>query len=204
MSLSELIALSVFCVAMTFTPGPNTMLTTAIASNYGLRHVIPFTLGVPCGWALIQVICGLGIGTLVIQIPLLRWLIQLIGCLYLLWLAWTLSRSTMLIPLGEKPLKISFSKGILLQFLNIKVWLLAITVTGSWVIQSENSTGNHEMQRLILCTAILMFFAFASNLTYALLGSSARKWLMHGRRLLIFNRLLASLLAITAIWTLSL
>jgi len=35
MSLRELIALVVFCSVMTFSPGPNTMLTTAIASNEG-------------------------------------------------------------------------------------------------------------------------------------------------------------------------
>ncbi|MEY3814495.1 MAG: hypothetical protein RJA18_960 [Pseudomonadota bacterium] len=92
MSLRELIALLVFCAAMTFSPGPNTMLTTAIASNEGLRKVIPFTLAVPLGWLLILLITGLGIGTLVIQLPIVRWFIQIAGCAYLLWLAYLLSR----------------------------------------------------------------------------------------------------------------
>lgn len=202
MSLRELIALLVFCAAMTFSPGPNTMLTTAIASNEGLRKVIPFTLAVPLGWLLILLITGLGIGTLVIQLPILRWFIQLAGCAYLLWLAYLLSRHHQLKTIDSSKLQITFGKGVALQFLNIKVWLLAVTVTSTWIINAEGQTSINQYDRLVLACFVVMFFAFASNFSYALVGSLVRNWLLHGKRLLIFNRILASLLAATAIWTL--
>jgi len=202
MSLRELIALVVFCSVMTFSPGPNTMLTTAIASNEGLRKVIPFTLAVPLGWLLILLITGLGIGTLVIQIPILRWFIQITGCAYLLWLAFLLSRRHELQTIEPSKLKITFSKGVALQFLNIKVWLLAVTVTVTWIIQAEGQASLNQYERLMFVSIVVMFFAFASNFCYALIGALVRNWLLHGKRLLIFNRFLATLLAATAIWTL--
>lgn len=202
MSLRELIALIVFCAVMTFSPGPNTMLTTAIASNEGLRKVIPFTLAVPFGWLLILLITGFGIGTLVIQLPILRWLIQIAGCAYLLWLAFLLSRRHELQTIEPSKLQITFIKGVALQFLNIKVWLLAVTVTSTWIIHAEGQVSLNQHERLALASFVVMFFAFASNFSYALIGALVRNWLVHGKRLLIFNRILAALLAATAIWTL--
>jgi threonine/homoserine/homoserine lactone efflux protein len=202
MSLRELVTLLIFCAVMTFSPGPNTMLTTAIASNEGLRKVIPFTLAVPLGWLLILLTTALGIGTLVIQLPMLRWFIQIVGCTYLLWLAFQISQRHKLQPVETSNLQITFSKGIALQFLNIKVWLLAVTVTSTWIIHAETKPSLNQNERLVLVCFVVMFFAFASNFSYALVGALIRDWLLHGKRLFMFNQILAAILAVTAIWTL--
>ena len=202
-NIQELIALIIFCAAMSFSPGPNTMLTTAIAANEGFRRAIPFTLSVPFGWLFIMLACGLGLGVLVTEVPSLRLAIKLLGCAYLIWLAYKLCLSKQLKEIDSTPLNMSFMKGIALQFLNIKVWLLAITVTGSWILYSNGQPSANPNARLILTCAIVMFFAFTSNLTYAIAGSLFRQWLGMGRRLQIFNYLLAFLLIATALWTLS-
>jgi threonine/homoserine/homoserine lactone efflux protein len=46
----------------------------------------------------------------------------------------------------------------------------------------------------------MMAFGFASNFSYALVGSALRQWLGQGRRLLWFNRALAAVLVATAGW----
>ena len=46
----------------------------------------------------------------------------------------------------------------------------------------------------------MLFFAFSSNFTYALVGSVLRHWLAQGQRLLAFNRLMALVLSATAGW----
>ena len=130
----ELIALIIFCAAMSFSPGPNTMLTTAIAANEGFRRAIPFTLSVPFGWLFIMLACGFGLGALVTEIPSLRIAIKLLGCAYLIWLTFKLCQSKKLQEIDSARLNMTFLKGVALQFLNIKVWLLAITVTGSWIL----------------------------------------------------------------------
>ena len=42
MSGTELTALLLFCTAMSFSPGPNTTLSTALAANGGLRLALRF------------------------------------------------------------------------------------------------------------------------------------------------------------------
>jgi threonine/homoserine/homoserine lactone efflux protein len=47
---------------------------------------------------------------------------------------------------------------------------------------------------------LMLAFAFFSNFTYALVGSMLRHWLAQGRRLLMFNRLMALTLVATSLW----
>jgi threonine/homoserine/homoserine lactone efflux protein len=202
-SLPELISLMIFTAAMSFSPGPNTMLTTAIATNEGIRKTIPFALAVPVGWLVIMISCGLGIGTVIIEIPSLRLGIKLLGCAYLIWLSYKLCKSKKLLEVNTSKLNVNFSKGVLLQFLNIKVWLLAITITGTWIIDANGQPSTNPNERLALACAVVMFFAFTSNMTFALAGALFRNWLGSGNRLAIFNYFLALVLMLTALWTLS-
>jgi threonine/homoserine/homoserine lactone efflux protein len=49
----------------------------------------------------------------------------------------------------------------------------------------------------------MMLFGLVSNLTYAVMGSLLREWLLKGTRLLIFNRCISSVLVLTAGWMLA-
>ncbi len=64
MSTAELTALLLFCTAMSFSPGPNTTLSTALAANLGLKRALRFCLAVPTGWTLLMLGSGLGLGAL--------------------------------------------------------------------------------------------------------------------------------------------
>lgn len=89
MTPAEFIALLLFAAA-TFTPGPNTTLSTALAANRGLRGALHFVCAVPAGWVLL--LCGVGLGTLVMAAPALRWGILVVGVAYMLRLAARLAR----------------------------------------------------------------------------------------------------------------
>ena len=71
MTAAEFSALLLLATASTFTPGPNTTLSTAIAANRGLRGALRFVCAVPAGWALLLGLCGVGLGALVMALPLL-------------------------------------------------------------------------------------------------------------------------------------
>jgi threonine/homoserine/homoserine lactone efflux protein len=200
---SELTALLTFAAAMSFSPGPNTTLSTALAANRGMRAAIRFCLAVPVGWALLILTCGLGLGALILNIPPLRWSVKVLGVGYLLWLAWKLLRQTSLSgPVGGNLLQIGFIQGVLLQFVNIKAWMLALTVTAGWVVSAGGLAAPNPSERLAIVAALMAVFAFTSNFTYAVAGSLMRGWLETGQRLLWFNRFLAMVLAATGAWML--
>ena len=68
MTNEEFAALLVFATAMSFTPGPNTTLSAALAANFGLRRALGFIVAVPTGWTL-MLACGLGLGALLLALP---------------------------------------------------------------------------------------------------------------------------------------
>ena len=201
MNWQEFTALLVLATAMSFTPGPNTTLSTALAANHGLRRAMPFVCAVPVGWGVLLGICALGLGALVLAVPLLSWAIKLAGVAYLLWLASKIARSRQLSQADAARLSVTFWQGAALQFVNIKAWMLALAIVSGWIAGRADPG-----QRMAVVLPVMLAFAFASNLTYALAGSLLREWLAgplgSGRRLVVFNRAMAAVLVVTAFWML--
>jgi threonine/homoserine/homoserine lactone efflux protein len=195
MPMPELLALLIFATAMSFTPGPNTTLAAALAANHGLRHAMRFVVAVPFGWGLLLLACALGLGGLVQAAPVLRGVIKWLGLAYMLWLAWKLAGSGRLVGGSADRLDVGFGQGVVLQFVNIKAWMNALLISAGWI-----TVADPMWARLAWVLPLMMAYGFASNFTYALVGSSLRGWLAQGTRLLWFNRGLALVLLATAGW----
>jgi threonine/homoserine/homoserine lactone efflux protein len=198
MTSAELSALLVLATVSSFTPGPNTTLSTAMAANHGLRHALRFVCAVPVGWGLLFTLCATGLGSLVVAWPPLRWGIVVLGNAYLLWLASRLWQSGSLQQADSAKLQVSFVQGVGLQFLNIKAWMLALAIVAGWIAGREDAT-----ERTLVLLPIMVAYGFVSNLTYAVAGSMLRHWLAHGQRLLVFNRCMAVALLATVAWILN-
>jgi threonine/homoserine/homoserine lactone efflux protein len=195
MDWQEFTALLVLATAMSFSPGPNTTLSTALAANGGLPRAMRFVLAVPLGWTLLLALCAAGLGSLLVAAPALRWTVKAVGIGYLLWLAARLSRSGALGAADAARLDVGFAQGVMLQFLNIKAWLLALTLVAGWIAGQADA-----LHRFAVVAPVMAAYAFASNFAYALVGALLRGWLARGRRLLWFNRAMALLLVLTAAW----
>jgi threonine/homoserine/homoserine lactone efflux protein len=96
---------------------------------------------------------------------------------------------------------VTFWQGAALQFVNIKAWLLALAIASGWIAGRADPG-----LRFAVVLPVMLAFAFTSNLTYALAGSLLRDWLRGpegtGQRLLAFNRVMAAVLVVTAVWML--
>ena len=198
MSNEELFALIALATVGTFTPGPNTALSATIAANHGLRRALPFVCAVPAGWGLLLVLNAAGLGVMVLGYPPLRWGLLAAGVFYLLWLAWKLANTQHLSEAAIGPV-VGFKQGVMLQFINIKAWFLALSVVSGWVIGHDDTVA-----RLLETLPIFMFFGLTSNLTYAWIGASLRHWLRGpndtAQRLQWFNRVMALALLGTVVW----
>ena len=200
MNAAELTALLLFCTAMSFSPGPNTTLSTALAANHGLKRALRFCFAVPVGWTLLMLASGLGLGAVVTGAPVLRWAVKLAGAGYMAWLAWKLARTDQMTQVDRSLLDVTFLQGVGMQFLNIKAWMLALTLTAGWVVNAGGQPAPNPGERLAITCSVMLLFAFSSNFSYALLGSLLRQWLAQGHRLRWFNRVLALVLLATACW----
>jgi threonine/homoserine/homoserine lactone efflux protein len=199
MTWQEFTALLVLATAMSFTPGPNTTLSTALAANGGLRRAMPFVCAVPLGWSALLLLCAWGLGALVLAVPLLSWAVKAVGVAYLLWLAWKLSQARQLSEASAAALSVGFWQGVALQFVNIKAWMLALAIVSGWITGRADPT-----LRLAIVVPTMLAFAFTSNFLYATMGSLLRDWLRGpegtGTRLRLFNQVMALVLVATALW----
>ena len=202
MNWQDFTAFLVLATAMSFSPGPNTTLSTALAANHGLRRAMPFVCAVPVGWGALLGLCALGLGALVVAVPLLAWAVKLLGVGYLLWLAFRLAFKTPPAPTGTPTAAgpvVTFWQGAALQFVNIKAWMLALSIVSGWIAGHADAP-----LRFAIVLPVMLVFAFASNLVYALVGALLRTWLAGphgtGARLVAFNRVMAAVLVATAGW----
>jgi threonine/homoserine/homoserine lactone efflux protein len=195
MTLQEFTALLLLGTAMSFSPGPNTTLSTALAANHGLRHALRFVCAVPIGWGVLLTVCAAGLGGLILAVPALRVAVKVLGVGYLLWLAYKLSRSGSLAQADASRLNVTFWQGAALQFVNIKAWMLALSLVAGWVAGRTDA-----LERFAVVLPTMMLFALVSNLAYATVGALLRDWLSRGARLLWFNRVMAAVLVATALW----
>ena len=201
MNWQEFTALLVLATAMSFSPGPNTTLAAALAANHGLLRAMPFICAVPVGWGVLLSLCALGLGALLLAVPLLSMVVKITGVAYLLWLATKIARSRQLSEADAKKMNVGFWQGAALQFVNIKAWMLAIAIVSGWIAGRADPG-----LRFAVVLPVMLVYAFASNLLYALAGSLLREWLSgplgSGQRLRSFNFIMAGVLVVTAIWML--
>jgi threonine/homoserine/homoserine lactone efflux protein len=203
MTWSEFLALLALATATSFTPGPNTTLSTTLAANGGLRRALPFVCAVPVGWSLLLALCAAGVGAVVLAVPALRLGILWGGVGYLLWLAWRLAGASTLARGESDTLAITFWRGVSLQFFEHQ------GLDARAVHRGGLERGHaHAWPRLWLVLAGDGVLCFFQQLTYALVGSVLRGWLAgpvvegrpSGRRLRVFNRVMAAALVVTAVW----
>ena len=155
-------------------------------------------------------LCALGLGALLLAVPLLALAVKLLGVAYLLWLAAKLIGVRFQFPgntsltdsrVSITPPAVTFWQGAALQFVNIKAWLLAVAIVSGWIAGRGDAA-----VRFAIVLPVMLFYAFVSNLTYAMVGSLLRDWLAgpngSGRRLVWFNRVMAGVLVATAVWML--
>ena len=58
--LSQLISLILFGIATAFSPGPNNIMTSYTAFNFGFKKAVPTMLGVVIGWTILIILLQIG------------------------------------------------------------------------------------------------------------------------------------------------
>lgn len=135
MDLNWLLPLAGFALVTCGTPGPNNMLLTTSGASQGFRRSLPLLVGVVGGINLMILAMALGLGVIFERVPLLHDLLRIIGSLYLFWLAWKVAKSTGPAE-GNRPL-IPAHQGALLQLLNPKAWMMALSAIGGFTLSGE-------------------------------------------------------------------
>ena len=180
-----------YAVVTAVTPGPNNILSMTNASRKGFWKSLPFNLGILAGFSAVMVLCTLFCGTLTALVPKIKTPMMVVGAAYMLWLAWETFRSTG--ELSAHNARDGFLSGLLLQFINPKIYVYCILSMESYILPVY-----HDRWGALMAFALLLaFIGFAFTLVWAAFGSVFKR--LFSRHAKPVNTVMALLLVYCAV-----
>lgn len=182
-----------YVFAVTFTPGPNNIMSMANASKFGYKKTLEFISGIFTGFIIIMILSSYFNLLLFNLMPKIKVFMSILGAGYMIYLAIKIMKSrektddkdnvestdeskTHIFKRGKNDLN-SFFTGMTMQFVNPKVILYGITVISNFIIPYYKSN-----IAIILFAFFLAFVAFLATSCWALFGSLFNKFLSKYRR----------------------
>ena len=180
-----------YAVITAATPGPNNIMSMSNAGRLGFRRALPFNLGIWVGFTIVMVLCTLFCTALSALIPAIRLPMLVLGAAYMLYLAWGTFRSSDVIQ--EDHSREGFLSGLLLQFINPKIYLYGILSMEAYVLPYYED----RPVILFLFALLLAFIGFVFTLCWSAFGSVFRRLFSQYAR--IVNTIMALLLVYCAV-----
>lgn len=160
---------------LVFSPGPANIVFAASGANVGVRRSIPLVAGIDTIFILKSILIGYGLGQVVNSHPYLMNVLQLLGAVYLVYLAVKfIKSSTNTSKSNQKHL--GFIDGLIIQVLNSKGWIMVFLMFTLFTEQAKFVFGGAGILVLVIWLAILnisihLFWVKAGELLSRILSS---------------------------------
>ena len=183
------LAILLFTATASITPGPNNIMIMAAGVNFGIQKSLPHLFGICLGFPIMVIAIGLGFSVVFNAYPLLHNAINVIGIIYLLYLAWLIAsaKPTKIRTDATKPL--SFIQAVLFQWVNPKAWVMATGAISAYTSSDGDILGH------------VLFIAFAFSITagisvgiWLVFGAGLKRYLDNPLHYRVFNIVMAMLL----------
>ena len=189
---TDLLPLMTYCFVMSSTPGPNNVMLATSGALFGYRRALPQIFGTNSGVAVQTFITCLGLGSLFVAFPVLHQILRVVGAMYLIFLAWKLSASSLGEARETQPL--SFTQAALSQAVNPKSWVKSITLATVFM-----PVGLSAPVGALLVAVVGLVIGFPSASMWALLGVAIRRLLTDPLKRRIFNLSMGAMLVVLAV-----
>jgi threonine/homoserine/homoserine lactone efflux protein len=129
-------AIILFCSITTLTPGPNNILLTHSAANFGIRRTLPHVLGIRTGMTLLHITILLGLGELFKHWPYLHQFFTYIAATYIFYMSAKIAFAK---PRNShhslQPMNIFQAASF--QLINPKSWASLITLSSAFTLAGD-------------------------------------------------------------------
>ena len=190
-TLSGLLSITLFSVAMSGTPGPNNLMLTASGARYGYLRTLPHIAGILGGCVVLFMAIAMGLGAVFERYESVQWVLRLAGSAYLLYLAWRIATApppNLDTTQSARPL--NAWEAAAFQFANPKAWIMGLTLTASF-LPAEGSL----MVNALLLALLMEAVAFPCVSFWALFGRTLGARLRSPRSWRVFNAIMGALTA---------
>lgn len=161
----------IYCVIVTFTPGPTNVVILSTVHGFGIKKAMEYTYGATIAFGVLLAISAILNTVFVVVIPKILIIMQIIGSLYILYLAYQIYKTDTLSS-NEKQVA-TFRSGFIMQFVNPKVVLFTMTVIPSFVMPYYT-----ESHMLAIYVVIITAIGFLAFVTWVLFGAVFKELLL--------------------------
>lgn len=193
------IPMAFFALAGAISPGPVNLMASSLGARQGFWRTLPHVAGASLSYCGVILLMGAGMQAALSTYPALTTWTRYAGALYLLYLATRIAMApaqALDTPNANAPglgWRRGVLQGVLIQSLNPKAWLVALSGVSLFVPHTASAAG------LWLFCAVSGVICFVSIACWAALGTLVRRWLQQPRYQRIFNHVLALLLLLTVL-----
>ena len=177
-----------FAMTAAITPGPNNIILSTNAVNYGFKETIPLMMGVFFGFLSVLTLCLLGIGELYKSFPAIAMIVKIVATCFLVYLSFRIFTSSSFSD-EKNSKKFSFKDIYFFQIINPKA--VTVSMSSSAIFIQNKFSYQIEFILIFLCFVIS---TSTSAIAWAAIGHSFRKYLNEKKKIVIFNRIMAILL----------
>ncbi|NHH87838.1 LysE family transporter [Pseudoalteromonas sp. MB47] len=181
-----------YAIGIMYTPGPINLLGLSSGLNKQTRSHLGFFIGVGSAMFILFVLLGY-LGLQVINPQFLPY-VSLIGCGYILYIAWKVAKAKVQVNDTSADASLSFFDGLFMQLLNPKA-LVATLPIATIQFPSADITG----AAIVFWSFILAILAFGAPTSYSLAGLVLGKQVSRPGVFYVFNKLMAILLVYVAL-----
>jgi threonine/homoserine/homoserine lactone efflux protein len=186
----QAIAFLLFAVVAAITPGPSNLILTSTGATVGVLRGLPCLFGVAVGMGLMMFLVAFGLGTLVLESPLILQGFKWCGIGFLLWLSWkiaTAGRSEA----KKDQYRIGFWQAAGFQWINPKSWLVCAGAVGTYLQTGAGSA----LDQSLYFGLLFVVAALPSCFVWLAFGAAFQSILRTERALKVFTIALGALLA---------
>ncbi|OLL33696.1 lysine transporter LysE [Burkholderia sp. SRS-W-2-2016] len=193
--MTALLSMAAFALACSISPGPVNIVALSAGAQHGLAASLRHVTGATVGFTLLLLLIGLGLHQLLARFPDLIDVVKWAGVGFLLYMAGKLAVDNGQLSADKPARGPSFAHGAAMQWLNPKAWLASLAGMGAYAANGDG--------RIVWQFAALYFvICYLSIASWAYAGTFLRKHLREAKRVRVFNRVMAALLAASAVYLL--
>lgn len=190
--MSLIIAMCLFALSMSASPGPVNVIALSAGVNYGYKKSVPFIVGASVGFTLLLAVIGISAGALLVENKYFLMTLSVIGSGFIAYMGFCILRASPTVKTqhGELP---GFVKGFVLQWLNPKAWVSCLAG-----VTAFNAFGFNPI--LMLFLSLYLVICYLSISFWSMLGEKINLILKTEKRLKILNVIMGSCLVLVSLY----
>ncbi|CAE6690047.1 Cysteine/O-acetylserine efflux protein [Paraburkholderia domus] len=193
--MTVLLSMAAFALASSISPGPVNVVALSAGAQHGFAASMRHVTGATIGFTLLLLLIGLGLHALLAHFPNLIDIVKWAGVGFLLYMAYKLAVDDGKLGADKPTRGPSFAYGAAMQWLNPKAWLASLAGMGAYAADGDG--------RLVWQFTVVYFVVcYLSIASWAYAGTFLRRYLQEPKRVRLFNRVMAALLAVSALYLL--